>query len=99
MPALKYFSYDPEGKDIEFFATPEEAQNDANRIIAQYRLSACQHQSGWNQEVEGVCWGQVIEQAKEYPIDSDTDDPDCETEYSDFQLCELEEAVNDTAAN
>lgn len=52
-----FFVYDP-NDGIEFYETEERAKAEAEKYIESYRDEA---QEGWADEVEGVCWGEVIQ--------------------------------------
>lgn len=52
----KYFSYNGDGVFTSHH-TPERAKAAAQRAIEEYRVVAF---DGWQEEVEGVCWGEIV---------------------------------------
>lgn len=54
---FKYFGYDPEC-GFELFENAEQAKKYAEDAIAGYRDYAC---DGWSEEVDQVCWGELIQ--------------------------------------
>lgn len=57
---FRFFSYDP-NVGFQFHATAKEAQADADTILQHYRDEA---RDGWNEDVERLCWGEVVERAR-----------------------------------
>jgi hypothetical protein len=71
-----YFCYSPNGFGVEFFDTKEEAQSRAEWNFEQERIYAG---DGWDENVDEICWGKVIQKVertscKEAPPDSDFDE-------------------------
>jgi len=66
---------------FETFKTAKEAEADAEAHLDHYRDDA---PDGWNDEVTGICWGEVkasVDETERRPFDPATDfgiDPDCE---------------------
>lgn len=56
----KYFVYSPDA-GFETFDTAAEAEAVAEDLISGYREDA--YEDGWDEDVEGVCWGEVVQRA------------------------------------
>lgn len=79
---LKWFSYDTDG-GIMFHASAKEASKAAQRAIEDYL------DGEWAEEVESVCWGQVLQIAE---MKNKRPDPDGTYDY----ICDYElETVKD----
>ena len=74
----KFFSYDPDD-GFELHATADEAKERAQGAIDLYREEAS---DGWPEEVDGVCWGEVRQQATERDTTAETG--------QDFETCEYD---------
>jgi hypothetical protein len=57
---LRFFSYSPNGSGLEFHATAEEAQAEAESQLDEERDLAGE---GWSEEVGSICWGEVRQRA------------------------------------
>lgn len=58
--SYKYFCYDPV-TGFETYKTDGEAKQAAEDAIDYYRYNA---DEGWNEEVSGVCWGEIKQYTK-----------------------------------
>lgn len=56
--AGKYFSYSPEGFGLQFHDTPEEAEKAARDEIGECLLDGF-----WAEDVDRICWGEVLGQS------------------------------------
>lgn len=59
----RFFSHDPNGNGFDLHDTAEEAQKEAERCMDAYREDAAD--SGWDDNVTLVCWGEVRQIAVE----------------------------------
>lgn len=57
-----YFSYDPEGAGFMFHDTETEAKAAAETSLQDERDCAPE---GWSENVELICWGEVVQRVKE----------------------------------
>ena len=62
--AAKYFAYDQE-VGFDLYDTASEAKKAAQESVDEYRSEAAE---GWNEAVENVCWGVVLEKTREVEI-------------------------------
>ena len=61
--AYRYFAYSPE-TGFDTYETAAEAKGAAEESLQAYRDVA---DEGWDEEVTGVCWGEIKQEAVELP--------------------------------
>jgi predicted nucleic acid-binding Zn-ribbon protein len=97
-PMERFFSQCPDC-GFETFKTAKEAEADAEAHLDHYRDDA---PDGWNEEVTGICWGEVkgeVVQTYSRPYDAEVDvmiASDCD-EVWDFGLMPIEPEESDDA--
>lgn len=80
----KYFSNDPCGAGLEFHETAEAARAAAQEALDGERDHA---DEGWSEEVNDICWGEIVQCAVETsrrPFDPDKDAPTCPGTFDEF---------------
>jgi hypothetical protein len=55
----RFFAYDPNGGGIEFFDTAKEAKEYAHNAFDEEQSVGAD--SGWNEDVTRLCWGEIKE--------------------------------------
>ncbi|PIJ49068.1 hypothetical protein BV501_14460 [Erwinia sp. OAMSP11] len=75
-----YFAYDTDG-GFTNHNTAERAQKEAQDAIEYFRETAC---DGWSDEVDSVCWGVILQQAKQTDIRPRTDEDKCESHIEEI---------------
>lgn len=98
----RFFSYDPDGYGIELHATAKEAKAAAEAALQAYRDDAA---DGWNESVDGVCWGEIRERTEVISRQTGCEvwecGDDCEgheyDEYIDYGLVPLDKEADDDA--
>ena len=85
MKRLKWFTFDRENGDYEFFETEGEAIKKAEELLSYYREEATQ--DGWPETLEGnVGYGEIIAQSVGKEIANRKDHTDEEWEEEGYSL-------------
>ena len=95
----RYFSYDPAGNEIRFHDTAAEAEKEAESALELYREDACD--SGWDESVGNVCWGEVKQRAVASQIPAEegaTFDGEPVTHWTHYEITDTSQGVVDRVA-
>ena len=82
-----YFAYDPNGDGFMTFNTESEARKYAHAILQMEREYAYD-EGEWSEDVDGVCWGKIIENAKSFGPYYGEDDEEYRL-YLDYELASV----------
>ena len=84
---MKYFTYSADN-GFSVFKTAEEAEALAENLLQEYREDS--YEDGWSEDVESVCWGEILQYAKMIRCGIHPDHP-CEYVLSNKQQQEQQQ--------